>query len=283
MIHDLPAFLDNGSLNWDGLGYALSAPPPLELLSPTALTDADPWIVFAAVLERAKLGHFDAMPRLLDLIVSTDDDVLWSYCADLIGDAGPRRLLESLAAPLGTRLFDADHPVHQVALCGAFRQSMRLAGVPVMLEVYLRSTDRGETNVLKVLLSQLLEAELGPIGCFTGADEDFRALVVDRCAELRATLGSSQRPVLGGALFSVESVARKLHAELTSGDPNGVTVLRLRHHLEASTGLDCSGFYKDESLQYLDATAIVEEFLKDAPGRRYMPGLRYFYGHQIPD
>jgi len=50
MIHDLPAFLDNGSLNWDGLGYALSAPPPLELLSPTALTDADPWIVFAAVL-----------------------------------------------------------------------------------------------------------------------------------------------------------------------------------------------------------------------------------------
>lgn len=283
MIYDLPPFLENGTLHWDGLGYEFSSSPDIDLAASAALDHSNPWIVFAAVLQRAKSGNFDAMPRLLDLIRSIDDDLLWEYCADLLGDAGPTSLVETVSVQLATQMFNAEHPIHQVALSCVYRQSMWLGGVPVLLDMYLQSTDRRETKILLVFLSRLLEDELGSIGCSTDPDAELRALVLARYEELRHEFGTNRCPVLGGALFSVESLAKRLHAELTSPEPNDTNVLRMRHHLEASTGLDCSSFYDDEELQYLTATAVVEEFLQTSPASRYEAGVRYFYGHRIPD
>jgi len=283
MSYDLPLFLESNSLEWDGLGYEFSSPPNIDLTAPAALDHGNPWVVFAAVLQRAKSGRFGAMPHLLGLIQSTDDYLLWNHCAELLGDAAPAALVETVSERLATHLFNAERPVRQIALGRIYRQSKQLSGVPVLLDMYLKSTDRRETGILQIYISELLEDELGVFaGCSTDSDEEFRALALARYEELRREFGTDRCPVLGGALFSVESLAKRLHAELTSPEPNETNVLRMRHHLEASTGLDCSSFYDNEDLQYLKATAVVEEFLQTSPGSRYEAGVRYFYGHRIP-
>jgi hypothetical protein len=54
--------------------------------------------------------------------------------------------------------------------------------------------------------------------------------------------------------------------------------------LEANTGLDCRGFYdRDFMLRPLAAAAIVEDFVESGEANKYLPGVRYFFGHRIPD
>ena len=52
---------------------------------------------------------------------------------------------------------------------------------------------------------------------------------------------------------------------------------------EASTGIDCSGFYQEEKPQPLTAAAIIEDFLESSESQHYEKGVRYFFGHRIPD
>jgi hypothetical protein len=56
-----------------------------------------------------------------------------------------------------------------------------------------------------------------------------------------------------------------------------------RRRFEASTGIDCSGFYKDRNFQPLTAAAILEDFLESPEVARYEEGVRYFFGHRIPE
>ena len=55
-----------------------------------------------------------------------------------------------------------------------------------------------------------------------------------------------------------------------------------RHLLEAATGLDCRGFFRDRRLQPLAAAAQLEEMLEAGHLARLTPGVRYFFGHRIP-
>ena len=57
----------------------------------------------------------------------------------------------------------------------------------------------------------------------------------------------------------------------------------LRHKFEALTGVDCTAFYKNGIFQPLSAAAVIEEFLDSPAAGAYEPGVRYFFGHRIPD
>ena len=65
-------------------------------------------------------------------------------------------------------------------------------------------------------------------------------------------------------------------------DPvNGIISFKVKMPIKAE---DWRGFYgKAGKLQPLSAAAIVEEFLESRESEKYEDGVRYFFGHRIPD
>lgn len=284
MMHEPPSFLlDDGALEWDARGYRFLEEPSVNLLSAAALTNGNPWIVFAAVLERAKFGQFDTLPLLLETMRSYEDDVFWRYCAELIGDAGPSGLLKVFAQRFREDLLNSERPIYQVELGHAFRQSMQLWSVPLILKMYLDSNHRDQTGILTVFLSRLLEPELGPIGCAVLEDAEYEQVVMKKYNELKQVHGGDHIPVLYGQAFSVRELARHMHAGLASHEVNEEKILEERHLFEAATGIDCTGFFEDGELQPLNAMAVVEGFLEGEMEALYMEPARCFWSHRIPD
>ena len=68
------------------------------------------------------------------------------------------------------------------------------------------------------------------------------------------------------------------------GDSRYATMMQpyLRQRFEASTGINCSDFYKQGDFQPLTAAARLEAWLESGAPDRFEPGERYFFGHKIP-
>ncbi|QRK11042.1 hypothetical protein JQX13_13790 [Archangium violaceum] len=107
--------------------------------------------------------------------------------------------------------------------------------------------------------------------------------VLERYEELKRKFGTDQVILLHGERFSVVSVARRLLRSLNGSDFERAKRPFYRRRFEASTGIDCSPFYKDGEFQPLTAAAILEDFLESPEAARYEEGVRYFFGHRIPE
>jgi hypothetical protein len=107
----------------------------------------------------------------------------------------------------------------------------------------------------------------------------FRAAVMNHYSKLVDQFGSEDVIIFEGKRFGVRALAERA-LELVR-----LPYFRpyLRQKFEAATGIDCSGFYKDEQLQPLTAAAILEDFLASPEAAQYQEGVRYFFGHRIPD
>ena len=102
-------------------------------------------------------------------------------------------------------------------------------------------------------------------------------------ANLTLRNGIVLRPLYEGEVLDIARIAKTLYERLTSEDDTTGRIYREKMLFEASTGVDCSGFFdKDSTLQYLPATAIMETFLESDDLNRFQPGQRYFFGHPIP-
>jgi hypothetical protein len=132
-------------------------------------------------------------------------------------------------------------------------------------------------------LSRILERELGPISEEGLSDLDYRDLVIRTYEQRRHELGSPEAAVLNGRPFSVRSTAERLLDKLTTDEVDELDVAEERILFEASTGIDCRAFFKDFTLQPLAAAAVVEDFIESDESERYEDGVRYFFGHRIPD
>lgn len=283
MRYQPPAFLEDGVFEWDARGYQFASEASVNLLASDALHHENPWVVLGAVLARAKQGQFTSLALLLDCVKRSDHALLWSACFELLGDAGPSTLLRNMVERLRKEVFEKQDFGYQLHVSRAFHQSLLLWTVPEMLAMYGNTVHRGEIEVISVFLSRLLEPDFGPIAGAMASKEEYAAFVKSKYEEMRAQLGTDQVPVLYGERFSVAGLAERLYAHLQAKDINEVTVLRERHFFEAATGIDCSSFYLEEELQPLSAAAIVEEFLESPEAEKYEDGVRYFFGHRIPD
>jgi len=112
-------------------------------------------------------------------------------------------------------------------------------------------------------------------------------MVQAKYAELKDDLSADREMSLAifeGEALSLAKVARRLLVRLrANGGLEEISTARMT--LEAFTGMDCSSFYKPDfgPLQPLTAAAIVEDFLESGEAEKYEPGVRYFFGHRIPD
>jgi hypothetical protein len=278
-----PTFLSRTFLQ-RGLGFRFAEPPPFDLLAADRLDDANPFIVAAAALAHAQRGAFDPLGRLVGRLKGSRDAELWDDCAALLGHASPPRLLRDLLDAFRPELaVDHDIPIGEY-ICEILTRSMLPWTVPIMLDVYLSSDDRTAAAALPTWFSLLLEPEPGPISEATLPDPEFRDLVTRTLGALEDEIGTDSIPILHGRRFSVRGVAEWLHELLLAGDPDDEVIPELRMHFEASTGIDCGDFFdEDANLRPLAAAAVVERFLEGRDSRRFEPGVRYFFGHRIPD
>jgi hypothetical protein len=285
MQPEWPKFLQ-GCFLWQRLGYTYAEKPPPELLSPAALRDENPWLVLAAVLERAKRGNFDSLPLLFQRMRALDNSLFWNACVILLGHAGPRKVLQQALSEFDKEIQANDINVIK-RMSFMLHGSLLLWTVPVMLDLFQRVADRNrpfirdQVIIIPYLFSEIVEEKEGEIFSASLPDEPYRQLVLDRCVALGRTFGTDQVPVWRGELFSVKSLAEQLLRDLAAGQV--ANVMGQRAIFEASTGIDCSPFYKDRQLQPLAAATVVEGFLEDGHADRYQPGVRYFFGHPIPD
>jgi hypothetical protein len=300
-----PPFL-RGTFAWNFLGYALAEPPPTNLLSAEALSSSSPWVVLAAVLERAKRGDHGAIPRLRSCFDAGSDEGPERACLHLIGDAG-----REVDLPILREWLEQGPDRLRAFAAGAAAMSGRLWLVPSMLEAWKRAESREPHTTIGRAISTLMEEQSGPISqnadlynlsaeaiarlknpamqtmAERRAAEDpvteFETLVEARYEELRGQFGD-QAVLWRGQPFSVSRLVGSMYDLVRNPEvgPLQGLFIPMRHRFEAATGIDCSECFANGVLQPLSAAAVLETFLESEASTRYEEGVRYFWGHRIP-
>jgi hypothetical protein len=282
-FEELPEFLDQGTFLWMESGYFYSGSPPADLLAPESLRSANPWIVVASVLENAKRGNHAPVSRLKEIISRDDSTAFLAHvCLSLIGDAGRQRDLQDLASMM------TDSNLRTDACHGAWGAGC-LWLAPHMLQAWRDSQLEDNRATISLYLALMLEDHwLGDIACsLDSAPEDYVQLVEQHIEKLRIALPSDQIPVWWGQPFGVRAVANRMRELLVPGaeEPSNLRGMfpHLRRKFEAATGINCTSFYRDENLQPLSVAALIDAFLDSSAVAKYEDGVRYFFGHRIPD
>ena len=276
-----PEFLE-GVFLWRRSGYQLAGDPGIDLLNDKYLHDLNPWIRIAAILERAKAGNFDVLSLLIREIQDSNSLAFTDACRLLLGQAGPSSCIRKFLETFTHEIYVLRDWTIQETVALVLNESLLLWTIPAMLNVFLKATKRDDAIIIPHLFSELMEREHGPIYEVESSGIEFKKLVLLQYQELVVRMQSDQLPVLRGNLFSVAETAKRLYDCLTAsgGRPE---VRRERAVFEAVTGIDCRRFYENGNLQPLAAAAIVEDFLSSQYLTSFEPGVRYFFGHPIPD
>jgi hypothetical protein len=268
----MPSRFEFDGINWEGRGYfGCPTPPPGAKLS--GRPEDDPWLTWVILLDEAKRGRFGNLPVLAALQEDTIDPVFDQLCFELIGDAGP----EACYAPADEWLASPD--LDLVLLCaGALAERGRLADVPRLVEVACTHADESDAAVVPFFLADVLGEGVPPSIRESGSN-GFRTTVLGLFEARREELGADDVSLFRGEVFGVNRLARRMLVALEAGRFNWT----LRRRFEAATGIDCTPFYEDEELRPLAAAGILEDFLDGPDAARYEDGVRYFFGHRIPD
>lgn len=280
-----------------GDGFHFSAPAPAGIGDRRHLKSSDPWEVLACALLNLQQGQFDVAPIAIELMKRADDVNVWIACAHLLGFAAPGRIVDSL---FGQFSATADEPRRRY-LCSAAVDAGRLWAAEQMLAIY-PTADPDEQRYFHFELSWLLEEKPGRLeegpevteireadyeapeekvdleGYVKIAEKRVASLMLDH--EIAVSRGHA---IAEGGPVNIKEMADTLLARLKQGDRN-YRIDRGRMLLEAATGFDCQGFFNEHFiLQRLAASAIVEEMIESVDFTKYEPGVRYFFGHRIPD
>lgn len=235
------------------------------------------WLV---VFQQATQGEFERLPSLIEEYKQSSQDYIFGYhCAALLGDAGTsfcfKKITENIIAEKTGRYELI------IDFCGVLFERGRLADIPLMLAAYEKHSSIDEVGIIPCLISEILEY---PVGDLTDplnytSEAEYHDAVLERYQNLVGELGDDQVLIFGGKPFGVVPFAEMLLDRFQH--PHVQTFWRRK--FEASTGINCTDFYRDQSFQPLAATAIVEDFLESPEAARYEDGVRYFFGHCIPD
>lgn len=300
---ELPPFL-YGCFDWRVNGLHWAREPDVDLLAEEALNSDNPWIVLAAVIERAKHGDHGAADRLMPLAQQTEPFALDRVALLSFADVAPWHRVHFIEQVLLSDDGDA-----RVNAAEAAAMSGALKLVPAMLSAWRRASSGLDHEMIGFAISDLLDGGNGPIinhaGTFNaprptgppppGMDPEswqvlvdlppdppspFPGLVEEAHARLEKTLGA-EAVVWQGRPLNVLDVVREFLAEVKSPDPHNF--IDLRHRFESYTGFDCRKFYFAMEPQRLQMAAALEDFLASPEAARYQPGRRYFFGHPIPE
>lgn len=288
-----------------GVGFHFLAPPPGDMRSRKYLESADPEEVLSSILAHAQEGNFEPARRLLDLMKRDDDWLVWYGCSKLLAYAAPQSVLHEMVTVFSADVSEHAHTGKWVGMILGL--SGCLWAAPEMLRMfYLHPPPRTLRDIvgewyIPDYLSLLLESQpatiaAGPalvalprdpdwpdwVDTETPYDDDgYRQTVMKSYQGLCERVADPEQSIVcKGEVFSVRRLAQSLAAEL-SERPNRIYAAdeTWLDTLEAYTGLDTTS--QSESAQ--QALIQVEQVLNYPALDTFEPGVRYFFGHRIPD
>lgn len=278
-------------LDQSGAGFFLE---PISLDDPKLQADPrkDAWLQAQEALRKATLGDFSGIAPLVDLYDS-DDLGLAGVCYQLLGHAGNSACFSRMRDMVGGPELDWEG---KIDFCLAMATGDTLSAVPLIVATYASLWSVGAEGVEMIphVLCRELEArperlahpdlqDTGPAHDDLDAQvlRTYENAVLSRHQELAQHFGTDRVHVDHGEQFGVVALAQRMLRDIGAGEFHWIGPARLR--FEASTGIDCRAFFDNRSFKPLRAAAIVEEFLDSPRARYFEPGVRYFFGHPIPD
>jgi hypothetical protein len=299
----LPLFL-YGTFDWRIHGFHFDSPPPIDLLTPESLESTNPWVVLASVLEHAKSGDHSYAKHLSKFFHAKQPFALNRISLLLVGDIGDDTDLLLIAKAMESN--DEEVRLHAAK---AAKLAGRLWLIPAMLSAWKQAYSLDDREGIGYAISTLLESKLDAIAdqasiyrlpnepplnssnllkeywqnrvANDDTEELFPALVMEAYNRILEKLGTVRVTVWRGELFSVTEFAKEFLLKIQSGSTGDL--FTYRHKFEANTGLNCNDFFVDIKPNLLSMQAKLEDFLITNPETKFKPGVRYFFGHRIPD
>jgi hypothetical protein len=292
-----------------GNGFQYTFPPQLNLLSSSNLYSNNPWITICSVLEHLKQGDFSKLEHLTNLMKKTDAADIWDGCEVLLSYAAPYSLMSKMVKDFEREIFQDCHIGVQAHISRLLARSMNLEYIPIILDIYQLIDSQDQLISLEKNISFTLEEEDSTIyegPKYKRIEEDYglgnqipeflkgeTKLIYDTNEYVRIVsqiytelknkyVYKENISIFEGNLFSVKAFLKKLLNSLRK-NKNTERISVSRMVFEATTGKNCNDFYKDGVLQPIAAVAIVEDFLESGEVEKYESGVRYFFGHRIPD
>ncbi|WP_434570472.1 hypothetical protein [Pseudomonas sp. Z3-6] len=268
---------------WKGRGYHYVSAAPEAVSSPDGWRSNDPWIALASILERAKHADYSHVSQLRKWILDTDSaPTLVSACLGLTADAGLDTDLDFLAELM------IDGPDYlRIEACLAAQWSGVLWLIPFMVEARRMLERRTDQEAVEANISNLLDPVGGEPDFYDSglSEDDYRAAVDSRLANLKNAHGNDRISILGGLPVDMNKQAWFMRKALA---PKNIDewidwsgFLLWRRKFEVYTGVDCSSFYGENSdFQPLNAAAVLDQYM--ASPLRFEVGRRYFFGNLVP-
>jgi hypothetical protein len=275
--------------------------PPDDIRTDKYLFSRIPDEVISSILARAQTGDFTQFSRLIDLLKSSDDAVVWGRCAMLLSYAAPFSALHALIDAYRHELFETDDVVTQQWISEILCRSGALWSVPVVMRIFRRNHLRNKYFATPRYLSRIVESRPGEIADGPAImprtddlpawfdvppvydDDTYEELVLRRYAAIRDQIQGFERLAFNeGEPLNLARIAERALTRIGVGeDTEEIAIARTL--LEAGTGKDLSAFYQNGSLQNLKAASEVEFLLDSGELTEFEPGSRYFFGRKIPD
>lgn len=284
-----------------GSGFHFTVPPPDDIHTARYLHSPDPDEALGSVLANFQRGNFAVADVLLRLLQSDDSMFMWNAGCALLGYGAPMEHVRAFVQwALGQD--DDESTTFYASTIGAAAGGLWI--VEPTLERFARMDDANERMLVCSCLSWLLESdsgaiERGPVLIEPSGDDllllstsdprpndaAYSRYILDRMKCFRDQNNLRDDAIVAeGDVLSLAGTARRLLDRVRGRD---ATAGRIGHGLRsfrAMTGLDCRDVYtKEGALQRLTTAAILEDWLDSGEAERFEPGVRYFFGHRIPD
>ena len=291
-----------------GVGFHFLAPPPADIRTAKYLYGDDLEDALCSILAHAQDGDFAPCRRLIELMQLHNSASVWYDCGTLLANAAPKSLLQELLTAF------SEEAIKKASIAKWMGWILGMSGslwaVPEMLRLFYLHPP-GRTLVEKTqewwipdYLSLLLEDQDGMIR--TGAapswpprdpewpdwlnskdlydpvydDEGYRQEVMKRYQAVRSkVLDPEHNAVSGGEPLSLRRLAQHLLDVLPGQGSIGHDEEIWLNTLEAYTGIDMTSHSEHPPL----VVKQVKQLLAHPSIERYEPGVRYFFGHRIPD
>lgn len=232
--------------------------------------EADPSLACAYAIDRAKKGDFSYVPGCFEFYGTTGRPIVDSMVLGLFAYAGPGSCFARIV-----EIVDAqDNLGRSLDLCGVLAERGELSYVSIFLRKYLENIRSNNAEYMIDYISEILGDSVRVL------DPDEYDIEIDRLYNLTAgRIGPESALVFQGEPYNVGRLARYILDQ--ANRPHFRSTLR--RSFEAATGIDCGSWYRDGRFRPLAASAILEEFLESPEAAKYEDGVRYFFGHRIPD